>query len=693
MLQVVAVVLSWWGGSTRWWALRWLSLVTTSLWMASLLLFSEFAGDGRLFVFVLIYAAVFNAELILSAMRPREPVELVDEGAGVAFSLAVTLALVLGTMIALEDAAKLTRGTWLVGYAGAYAVAGFALARAAAGRMLAIALRTQAAALVVIAVPVALSGSAVVLVWAGMALAFGAVGVRLNLLISRAASAVTWLAAIVYLVYATGAPEVAPDPGELAFTLAGAAIPMYVLLGWALAMAGIGVAWLMTVRGSLTPPPAMSGEARVAQGLAEAALEVAEPGWSMAAAPEDLLRTARLLAGIATAVWVAASLHGLEASAATVSLVIWAWLLAAIDVGAPQLGLAGHALAVLALAAVKWAMVDSLAERLGPQGWSARRLGQAPILNPMMAVGALICASIAAVYWLRRRSVERMLDAMGAHPDTRSMALGVAAGLIVLVTVGLTLEIDRIIEAGRATGWAGIFGPAQVRLLAFTALWCVAALAMAGLVMRLVAEPPRRRAIVAGLGAAPLLLSAKFLLVDTTFWHLADGRVRGMVFLNIEFLTALFLLGTLALHAWPLRRFDGPDEPGTAAPSDERKSRMLAWLGVAGLLVVLLAGQWEIGRAMNYLNVTPLARGVAISVWWSLFAVAAVVAGFLTRTAGLRYFGLALFALTLLKVFIIDMQTLDRGWRTISFIALGLLLLGTSVIYGKYSPKLLGERK
>jgi uncharacterized membrane protein len=46
-----------------------------------------------------------------------------------------------------------------------------------------------------------------------------------------------------------------------------------------------------------------------------------------------------------------------------------------------------------------------------------------------------------------------------------------------------------------------------------------------------------------------------------------------------------------------------------------------------------------------------------------------------------------------LKVVLVDLSSAGTGWRILSFIGLGVLLLGTSVLYGKFSPVLLGERE
>jgi uncharacterized membrane protein len=115
--------------------------------------------------------------------------------------------------------------------------------------------------------------------------------------------------------------------------------------------------------------------------------------------------------------------------------------------------------------------------------------------------------------------------------------------------------------------------------------------------------------------------------------------------------------------------------------------------------LLLWCGTLEIDRAFDRLpsliamfHDPQTARQVAMSIFWSAFAIGAVAVGFATRTAGLRYFGLALFALTLAKVAVIDLRHAETGYRILSTMGLGGLLLLTSVVYGKLSPGLLHDR-
>jgi uncharacterized membrane protein len=78
-----------------------------------------------------------------------------------------------------------------------------------------------------------------------------------------------------------------------------------------------------------------------------------------------------------------------------------------------------------------------------------------------------------------------------------------------------------------------------------------------------------------------------------------------------------------------------------------------------------------------------LAEQVALSVLWAASAAAAVAAGFGRRLPDLRYVGLSLFAVTLVKVVAIDLAGVAAGYRILSFLGLGGLLLATSVLYGR----------
>jgi hypothetical protein len=72
---------------------------------------------------------------------------------------------------------------------------------------------------------------------------------------------------------------------------------------------------------------------------------------------------------------------------------------------------------------------------------------------------------------------------------------------------------------------------------------------------------------------------------------------------------------------------------------------------------------------------------VALSILWAALGVGVFVAGVLRYGAPVRLFGLALLALATIKVFIIDLASLDASYRVLSFVGLGILLLAGSFVY------------
>ena len=66
---------------------------------------------------------------------------------------------------------------------------------------------------------------------------------------------------------------------------------------------------------------------------------------------------------------------------------------------------------------------------------------------------------------------------------------------------------------------------------------------------------------------------------------------------------------------------------------------------------------------------------MALSVLWSAYAAVLAAIGFVRRVAAIRWAALALFALTVIKVMLVDIAVLQQLYRIIAFLVLGLLLL------------------
>lgn len=78
-----------------------------------------------------------------------------------------------------------------------------------------------------------------------------------------------------------------------------------------------------------------------------------------------------------------------------------------------------------------------------------------------------------------------------------------------------------------------------------------------------------------------------------------------------------------------------------------------------------------------------LQQELTLSVAWGLYATVLVVIGLSRDYAPLRYFAIGVLAITIGKVFFVDMAELDRIYRVGSVVGLGIVLLVTSYLYSR----------
>ena len=75
------------------------------------------------------------------------------------------------------------------------------------------------------------------------------------------------------------------------------------------------------------------------------------------------------------------------------------------------------------------------------------------------------------------------------------------------------------------------------------------------------------------------------------------------------------------------------------------------------------------------------AEQYTFSALWLAFGVALLIVGFLLRSKPARLASAAVIVLTIAKGFFVDMYQLAGIWRALSFIVLGLVLLGIGYLY------------
>ena len=74
---------------------------------------------------------------------------------------------------------------------------------------------------------------------------------------------------------------------------------------------------------------------------------------------------------------------------------------------------------------------------------------------------------------------------------------------------------------------------------------------------------------------------------------------------------------------------------------------------------------------------------MALSVLWSVYAAVLAAIAFIRRSPAIRWAALSLFALTVVKVGMVDISVLEQFYRIIAFLVLGLLLLVVACGYHK----------
>jgi hypothetical protein len=84
------------------------------------------------------------------------------------------------------------------------------------------------------------------------------------------------------------------------------------------------------------------------------------------------------------------------------------------------------------------------------------------------------------------------------------------------------------------------------------------------------------------------------------------------------------------------------------------------------------------------------AQNLSLTVLWMLYAVILLVIGIVKRWRLVRWGALALLAIAIIKVFVYDVFALERVYRIVAFVGLGLLLIISAYLYQRYSKAIRG---
>ena len=172
---------------------------------------------------------------------------------------------------------------------------------------------------------------------------------------------------------------------------------------------------------------------------------------------------------------------------------------------------------------------------------------------------------------------------------------------------------------------------------------------------------------------------------------------------------AIVLLGgntavTLVALTPPSHLIEASDHPGTSgwtiaaravawgviATLEPRLRERLGWLAAAlGLYTASLLILEVAERVSGASAQTDFERGhTAVSALWGAVGLGLLVAGLLRDSRALRLGGLALFGISLAKLFLYDLSTLSSVTRAFSFLAVGAILLAGGFFLQKLSRRL-----
>ncbi|MFA6569363.1 MAG: DUF2339 domain-containing protein, partial [Victivallales bacterium] len=164
----------------------------------------------------------------------------------------------------------------------------------------------------------------------------------------------------------------------------------------------------------------------------------------------------------------------------------------------------------------------------------------------------------------------------------------------------------------------------------------------------------------------------KVFIFDLAFWNFSidhlwfpvNSLAEEASMRSIDF---ILIVGTFA---WAFTLFGG------------RTKDAAKFFGVLSLAMLFIYLTLELNTFLNYK--APLFRAGGISILWGLFGLSFILGGIIKDIKALRYAGLVLFTVVVLKVFFSDLSRLSQLSRIIAFISLGLVVLAGSFVYVKF---------
>ena len=308
------------------------------------------------------------------------------------------------------------------------------------------------------------------------------------------------------------------------------------------------------------------------------------------------------------------------------------------------------------------------------------------LFNPTFAAFALLIFAFAVCAWFYSQA-----DNLG---DRERAAIPILLGAAnVIAILSLSAEVMGYFDRAQAQIgnqlWEEIARLNNNEQFVLSALWIIYGGAALGIGVR-----RGRKSIRWGALILLTIATIKVLAVDSAF---SDASWHALVF-NQTFGAFALLIAVLSSGIWFYSRAENvaDDERSMMLPVLVTSVNLLAIIGLSLEALGYYSGK------MRVLGLSPedranlkLAQQLSISVVWTIYGGAMLTLGIARRSKLLRVMALLLLGLTIFKVFLFDLSSLEKLYRIISFIVLGLILLAVSFLYQRYRQRVaefIGDR-
>jgi uncharacterized membrane protein len=102
------------------------------------------------------------------------------------------------------------------------------------------------------------------------------------------------------------------------------------------------------------------------------------------------------------------------------------------------------------------------------------------------------------------------------------------------------------------------------------------------------------------------------------------------------------------------------------------------------LLNIEIADYFSVGPTLTFSFTGNFARDMTYSIAWALFAFALLLIGMKGKLRYVRYAGMALLLVTLVKLFLHDLANLGPLYRIGAFIGVAVILIAASFVYQRF---------